>query len=65
MAERLTVTLSVNGTDHPLVLEPRRTLLDALRHDLGATGTKKMCDMGDCGACTEPVFDRAAAAASA
>lgn len=58
-APRLTVTLSVNGTDHPLVLEPRRTLLDALRHDLGVTGTKKVCDMGDCGACTVLVDGRA------
>ena len=49
---RLTVTLRVNGDEHALVLEPRRTLLDALRHDLALTGTKKVCDMGDCGACT-------------
>ena len=49
---RLPVTLRVNGDAHALVLEPRRTLLDALRHDLALTGTKKVCDMGDCGACT-------------
>ncbi len=48
----LTVTLTVNGEEYALVLEPRRTLLDALRHDLALTGTKKVCDMGDCGACT-------------
>lgn len=47
-----TVTLQVNETDYRVALEPRRTLLDALRHDLGLTGTKKVCTMGDCGACT-------------
>jgi xanthine dehydrogenase YagT iron-sulfur-binding subunit len=46
------VTLSINSDQHALVVEPRRTLLDALRYDLGLTGTKKVCDMGDCGACT-------------
>ena len=55
----LPVTLSVNGTEHALVLEPRRTLLDALRDDLQLTGTKKVCDMGDCGACTVLVDSRA------
>src|ERR671919_2829898 len=46
------ILLQVNGVEHGLVLEPRRTLLDALRDDLHLTGTKKVCDMGDCGACT-------------
>lgn len=47
-----TVTLQVNGSEHTLAVEPRRVLLDALRHDLGLTGTKKVCTMGNCGACT-------------
>ncbi len=41
------------------MLEPRRTLLDALRYDLALTGTKKVCDMGNCGACTVIVDGRA------
>jgi xanthine dehydrogenase YagT iron-sulfur-binding subunit len=46
------VNLRVNGEMHPLVIEPRVTLLDALRDHLGLTGTKKGCDRGQCGACT-------------
>ena len=46
------VTLTVNGRSHTLLLEPRRILLDVLRHNLELTGTKKVCSMGDCGACT-------------
>ncbi|MDX1662486.1 MAG: (2Fe-2S)-binding protein [Candidatus Promineifilaceae bacterium] len=54
-----TVTLEVNGVEHSLTLDPRRTLLDALRHNLRLTGTKKVCEMGDCGACTVLVDGRA------
>lgn len=46
------ITLRVNGRAHRVTLEPRVTLLDALRERLGLTGTKKGCDRGECGACT-------------
>jgi xanthine dehydrogenase YagT iron-sulfur-binding subunit len=54
-----TVRLAVNGDARTVAVEPRRTLLDALRVDLGLTGTKKICDMGDCGACTVIVDGKA------
>jgi xanthine dehydrogenase YagT iron-sulfur-binding subunit len=47
-----TVRLTVNGDTHELELEPRVSLLDALREHLGLTGSKKGCDQGTCGACT-------------
>jgi aerobic-type carbon monoxide dehydrogenase small subunit (CoxS/CutS family) len=50
--ESVEMTLNVNGEDYELHIEPRRTLLDALRVDIGLTGTKKGCDEGTCGACT-------------
>ncbi|MFL9875727.1 2Fe-2S iron-sulfur cluster-binding protein [Paraburkholderia megapolitana] len=46
------VTLKINGRDYTLQLEPRVTLLDALREYAGLMGTKKGCDRGQCGACT-------------
>jgi xanthine dehydrogenase YagT iron-sulfur-binding subunit len=46
------VVLTVNGTRHEVGLEPRVSLLDALRERLGLTGSKKGCDQGTCGACT-------------
>lgn len=46
------VTLRVNGTEHILNIEPRVTLLDALRERLDLTGSKKGCNHGQCGACT-------------
>ena len=48
----LTVSLRVNGIPHTLTLDPRVSLLDALRDHLHLTGTKKGCDQGACGACT-------------
>src|SRR5438132_5338060 len=52
------VTLQVNGRKHDLKVEPRITLLDALREHLRLTGTKKGCDHGQCGACTVLVDGR-------
>jgi xanthine dehydrogenase YagT iron-sulfur-binding subunit len=48
----LDVVLRVNGTEHRLTLDPRTTLLDALREHLQLTGSKKGCALGQCGACT-------------
>ncbi|GAB4206617.1 MAG: (2Fe-2S)-binding protein [Roseiflexaceae bacterium] len=58
---KVELLLDVNGTVHELFVEPRRTLLDALRVNLGLTGTKQVCGQGNCGACTvlvdgEPVY---------
>jgi xanthine dehydrogenase YagT iron-sulfur-binding subunit len=52
------VQLRVNGEDRTLELDPRTTLLDALRENLRLTGTKKGCDHGQCGACTVLVEGR-------
>ena len=52
MSDRVSLVLTVNGARRELAVEPRRTLLDALREDLLLTGAKPGCNMGQCGACT-------------
>lgn len=51
-AEKVKLSLFVNGIKHKLSIDPRVTLLDLLREQLALTGTKKGCDFGQCGACT-------------
>ena len=51
-AGAIPVALRVNGVERKLILDPRVTLLEALREDLALTGTKEGCDHGQCGACT-------------
>jgi xanthine dehydrogenase YagT iron-sulfur-binding subunit len=57
-SELLSVNLTVNGQARTIRIEPRMTLLDALREELALTGTKKSCDRGECGACTVHVDGR-------
>ena len=52
------VTLDVNGERHDVITEPRRTLVDVLRHELRLTGTHVGCEHGICGACTVLVDER-------
>ena len=51
-SEEVDLSLNVNNVSYTLKLEPRVTLVDALREKLGLMGTKKACDRGECGACT-------------
>lgn len=46
------ISLTVNGEEHQVVVEPRTTLLEVLRDALGLTGAKEGCSLGNCGACT-------------
>jgi aerobic-type carbon monoxide dehydrogenase small subunit (CoxS/CutS family) len=52
IADQAEITLFVNREQYTAIVPTRRTLLDLLRDDLHLTGTKKVCDMGHCGACT-------------
>jgi len=61
---KVPVELTVNGQKHTLHLEPRVTLLDALRDELDITGAKRVCDRGECGSCTVLRDNRAVYACS-
>jgi carbon-monoxide dehydrogenase small subunit len=52
MSEQRDITLNVNGADHTVSVEPRRTLVDVIRDDCGQTGTHIGCEHGVCGTCT-------------
>jgi aerobic carbon-monoxide dehydrogenase small subunit len=52
MSAKVDLVLTVNGRDHAIRVEPRRTLADAIREDCGQTGTHVGCEHGVCGACT-------------
>ncbi|MEH1924993.1 (2Fe-2S)-binding protein [Nostoc sp.] len=56
--EEVELSLNINNVSYTLKLEPRVTLLDAIREKLGLMGTKKACDRGECGACTVLVDNR-------
>jgi xanthine dehydrogenase YagT iron-sulfur-binding subunit len=57
-SDQIDIVLQVNGTRLPLTVEPRTSLLDALREQADMTGTKKGCDRGACGACTVHIEGR-------
>jgi carbon-monoxide dehydrogenase small subunit len=59
MADRIRIELTLNGARRSVAVEPQHTLLDALRDDLGLTGAKSCCLVGECGACTVIVDGRA------
>ncbi|WP_435582532.1 (2Fe-2S)-binding protein [Amycolatopsis thermoflava] len=58
MDDRPALTITVNGIQHRLSVDPRSMLAETLRDDLGLTGTKRGCDRGECGACTVLVYGR-------
>src|SRR5713101_10137748 len=55
---RMHVSMTFNGSLRTMSVEPRTTLLDALRDELALTGPKKSCDRGECGACTVHIEGR-------
>ena len=57
MSDRTDITLTINGRAHAITVEPRRTLVDAIREDCGQTGTHIGCEHGICGACRVIVGD--------
>ena len=57
-SQSVRVSVTVNGHARTIMVEPRMTLLDALREELALTGTKKGCDRGECGACTVHIEGR-------
>jgi aerobic carbon-monoxide dehydrogenase small subunit len=59
MSEKIEITLDINGSEHVIRVEPRKTLVDAIRDDCGQTGTHVGCEHGICGACTVIVDDEA------
>ena len=52
MSEKREITLTINGSSYVIRVDPRRTLVDAIRDDCGQTGTHIGCEHGICGACT-------------
>jgi len=59
VSEKIDITLNINGRDHAVRVEPRKTLVDAIRDDCGQTGTHIGCEHGICGACTIILDDEA------
>jgi carbon-monoxide dehydrogenase small subunit len=59
VSEKVDITLTINGRDHAIRVEPRKTLVDAIRDDCGQTGTHIGCEHGICGACTVILDDEA------
>jgi carbon-monoxide dehydrogenase small subunit len=59
MDEKVDITLTINGRDYPIRVEPRKTLVDAIRDECGQTGTHIGCEHGICGSCTIILDDQA------
>src|SRR5262249_35676560 len=59
MSDKVDITLTINGRDHAIRVEPRKTLVDAIRDDCGQTGTHIGCEHGVCGTCTVILDDEA------